>query len=188
MALNERETLKIVNGNFNERLRPIINGANTDYNPLALGRPSQTLLNAGVPDLPIEMSVQRLIDKKLQANHPFRLVSVVHMPEFLSDPIAIFQSKTRLECKVVLTEMESESVNMVVVIEINRPKGSFLINDIRSVYPKDNIVDILRWIVQDGLLEYADKEKVLNWIDKQQSNSAEVTHLIEDAVKVIKKF
>lgn len=84
--------------------------------------------------------------------------------------------------------MESESVNMVVVIEINRPKGSFLINDIRSVYPKDNIVDILRWIVQDGLLEYADKEKVLNWIDKQQSNSAEVTHLIEDAVKVIKKF
>jgi len=187
MALSDRDTLRKINGVFNERLKPLINGSNTDYNPLELGNPSSILLKVGIPNLPIEMSVQRLIDKKLQTNHPFRLVSVVHMPESLAIPIAIFQSKTRAECKVLLTDMEHEGVNFVVIIEPNRPKGKFFVNDIRSVYPKDNITDILRWIAQDGLLEYCDKEKVLNWIGKQQSNSAEVTHLIEDSVKVVNK-
>jgi len=187
MALNERAVLRQINEVFNERLKPLIKGANTDYKPLELGNPSWILLNSGIPDLPIEMSVQRLIDKKLQTNHPFRLVSVVHMPESLADPIAIFQSKTRAACKVLLTDMEYDGINIVVIIEPNKPKGNLFINDIRSVYPKDNITDILRWIAQDGLMEYADKEKVLNWIGKQQSNSAEVTNLIEDCVKLINK-
>ena len=188
MALSKREILRSINSVFNDRLKLLINGASIDYNPLELGNPSQILLNAGIPDLPIQMSVQRLIDKKSQTNHPFRLVSVVHMPESLANPIAIFQSKTRAECKVILTDMEDEGINIVVVIEINKPKSKFQINEIRSIYPKDNITDILRWIVQDGLLEYCDKEKVLNWIGKQQSNSADVTHLIEDSVKLVKKI
>ena len=154
MALSEREILRQVNSAFNDRLKFLINGANTNYNPLELGMPSQILLNVGIPNLPIEMSVQRLIDKKLQTNHPFRLVSVVHMPEFLANPIAIFQSKTRVECKVLLTDMENQGINMVVIIEPNRPKGKFLVNDIRSVYPKDNIADVLRWIARDGLISH----------------------------------
>ena len=134
------------------------------------------------------MSVQRLIDKKLQTNHPFKLVSIAHMPEYLADPVAIFQSKTRAECKVLLTDMVYEDINIVVVIQPNKLKGKILINDIRSVYPKDNITDILRWIAQDRLLEYFDKEKALNWIGKQQSNSAEVTNLIEGSTKLINKL
>ena len=179
--------LRQINDAFNERLRLLISGNNIDYRVLELGNPSPILLQAGFPDLPIQMSVQRLIDKKLQSNHPFKLVSVIHMPESLAVPVAVFQSKTRAGSKVLLTDMEHQGINIVVAIECNKEKGIALINDVRSVYPKDNIKDIFRWIVEDGLMEYHEKEKILNWIGKQQSNSAEVTSLIEDTVKLINK-
>lgn len=93
---------------FNERLKLILNGTNDNYAPLELGNPCKALINCGVPDIPIQMAVQRLVDKKLQSNHPFSLVSVVHMPDYLAEPIAVFQSKTRTDCKVILTEMEEK--------------------------------------------------------------------------------
>lgn len=163
-----------------------MSGENDNYSPLELGLPSQILLDAGFPNLKIQMAVTRLIDKKLQANHPFSLLSVVHMPELLAQLIAIFQSKGYANRKVILTEMEDNGVNLVVAIELQRPKVSYDINDIRSVYPKDNIKDILNWIVKDDLLEYADKEKILKWLGKQQSISAEVARLLKDCTKLMK--
>ena len=179
--------LKIICNIFNERLRIILSGNNDNYAPLQLGKPSRHLLDCGLPDLPIEMSVQRLIDKKLQTNHPFSLVSVVDMPEYLTTPIAIFQSKTRIDSKVILTEMEESGINFVVAIEMRRIKGNKEVNDIRSIYPKDNIKDVMRWIVEDDLMEYGNKEKVLNWLGKQQSNSAEVAKPIKDCTKIVEK-
>jgi hypothetical protein len=173
---------------FNERLVEILGGENKNYSALELGQPSDILKSAGLPDLPIQMSVQRLIDKKLQATHPFKLLSVVHMPDYIARPIAVFQSKTRKDCKVILTEMENEGANIVVVVETNKLLGKINVNSVRSVYPKDNIKDILRWVCKDGLLEYIHKQKFPNWLDKQQSISADVTQLIKDSTKIVQKF
>ena len=178
-------SLKEICNVYNERLRCLQRGTNTDYTPLELGKPSKELISCSIPNLPIQMSVQRLVDKKLQTNHPFSLVSVVHMPEYLAKPIAVFQSKTRTDCKVILTEMEDKGINMVVVIEVDKLCGKLRANSVRSVYPKDNIKDILQWIAQDDLAEYIDQEKILNWFRKQQSNSADVTKLIKDCTNII---
>lgn len=186
--VNPQRSIKEVCNAYNERLKIIINGTNNNYAPLDLGNPSKELINCGVPDIPIQMAVQRLVDKKLQSNHPFSLVSVVHMPEYLIAPIAVFQSKTRGDCKVILTEMEDKGINIVVVIEMNKLCGKQEVNSVRSVYPKDNIRDILQWTAQDRLLEYINNEKILNWFSKQQSNSADVTKLIKDCTKVIEKI
>jgi hypothetical protein len=64
-------------------------------------------------------------------------------------------------------------------------KGDIDVNDVRSVYPKDNVKDVLRWVAEDGLMEYCHKEKILDWFGKQQSISAEVTKLIGDCTKII---
>jgi hypothetical protein len=187
-ADNPKTGIRDVCNAFNERLRLILDGTNDNYAPLELGNPCKALINCGVPDIPIQMAVQRLVDKKLQSNHPFSLVSVVHMPDHLAEPIAIFQSKTRTDCKVILTEMEDKGINMVVVIEMKKLCGKQEVNSVRSVYPKDNITDVLQWIAEYGLIEYVNKEKILNWFCKQQSNSADVTKLIKDCTKVIEKM
>lgn len=186
-AYHSKINLNSICDSYNERLKKLLNDTNTDYAPLELGQPCKHLLDCGIPDLPIQISVRRLIDKKLQLNHPFSLVSVVHMPAYLREPIAVFQSKTRQDVKVILTEMEEKGINFVVAPELQKLKGSQDVNDIRSVYPKDNIKDILRWIAEDDLLEYCCKEKALNWLGKQQSNSVEVAKLIKDSVKIIQK-
>jgi len=173
---------------YNERLKVILSGKNTDYNPLELGMPSKALLGCGISNVPIQMAVLRLIDKKLQSNHPFSIASVAHMPEYLEKPIAVFQSKTRSDCKVILTEMEDKGVNIVVAVELNKLCGKLEVNSVRSVYPKDNIKDILQWICQGNLMEYVDKEKILNWFSKQQSNSADVTKLIKDCTNLVQKL
>jgi hypothetical protein len=182
---NNISILKATNDAYNNRIREIMSGENENYSPLELGYPSQILLDAGFPNLRIQIAVTRLVDKKLQANHPFSLLSVVHMPEFLAEPIAIFQSKGYADRKVILTEMEDKGVNMVVAMELQRPKVKCDVNDIRSVYPKDNIKSILNWIAKDGLLEWADNKKVLKWLGKQQSISAEVARLLEDCTKIM---
>jgi hypothetical protein len=179
------KTRRRTNDEFNARLDKIIVG-NKDYNPLELGNPCAHLLKCGIADLPIEMAIKRLVDKKLQSNHQYELLSVRNMPDYLVDPIAVFQSKTSADCKVVLTEMKENEVNFIVVIELNRTIGNRYVNSVRSVYPKQP-KDILNWII-DGLMEYCNKEKVLDWMGKQQSNSADVTRLIEDTTKLVNKF
>ncbi|HUB61655.1 MAG TPA: hypothetical protein VL978_13170, partial [Puia sp.] len=88
--------------------------------------------------------------------------------------------------KVILTDMEENGVNFVVAIELNKFCGRINANSIRSLYPKDNIKDILQWHSVYNLAEYVHKEKFLNWLGKQQSNSADVTQLIKDSTKLLK--
>jgi len=182
-----KEELRAVNSRFNERLRDIIKRDHVNNGlPLYLGMPSECLISCGIPDLPIEMSAQRLIDKKLQSNHPFNTLSVVHMPDYLSNPIAVFISKTTIGSKVILTEMQDNGVNLIVALQMNKQKRDYNINDIRSVYLKSNFTEILRWIAEDNLMEWANKQKALDWVGKQQYISAEVTQLIKDSTNVIK--
>lgn len=74
------------------------------------------------------------------------------------------------------------------VIEMQKWCGKQAVNSVRSVYPKDNISDMLQWIVSDKLLEYCNKEKILNWLSKQQSNSADVAKLIKDSTNIVQKM
>lgn len=60
-----KRELRRINNHFNLRLRDIQSGENANYSPLSLGRPGRVLLDCGMPDLPIEMAVTRLVDKKL---------------------------------------------------------------------------------------------------------------------------
>lgn len=171
---------------FNERLKELIKGTNNDFTPLDMGCPSDILLNTGLPNLPIQISVRTLIGKKHQSNHPFKLSDVTHLPEYISLPIAVFRSaSTEEDRKVILTEMQCNGCNIVVVISPNQTYKSYSVNDIRSIYPKDNFCAILQWVVDHNLLEYVHKEKFLNWLSKHQSNSDEVTQLIKDTAKII---
>lgn len=86
------------------------------------------------------------------------MTSVENLPQAIANPIAVFDSKTRIDAKVVLTELESNGDNFVVAIQVNRKVGNIEINSVRSIYPKDYVKDIYSWI-NDGLLKWVDKKK-----------------------------
>lgn len=181
--------LRTINNEFNDRLKDMLSGNNKNYKPLYFGHPSAILASCGFPDLPIEMSIDRLNEKINQKNHIFSLVEIVNLPEHIANPIAVFQSETAGNNKVILTELGSKGHNIVVAIEINKSiHNKLFVNSIRSVYPKDNVKHVLKWIVEYGLMEYVQKEKFLNWLDKQLPIAADFTRLIKETTNIVNSF
>lgn len=185
-------TISVIRGvcnTYNDRIKELLAGNRDNNKPLDLGCPGETLLSCDLPNLPIQISVSKLLEKKDQCNHAFKFIDILHLPEYIFSPIAVFRSSSTIEDrKVILTEMVCDGVNIIVVVSPNKIYNGFKINDIRSVYPKDNIKAILSWVVEHNLLEYCNKQKFLDWLGKQRSNSAEVTRLIEETAKVIQEM
>lgn len=183
---DQSTTQEQTNDRFNDELSRQIDGTLPKGHIYDLGMPSDTLLNAGLPNLPIEMAASRLSDKSMQENHPFDLSEIRNLPKAIQSPMAIFRSATRLGSFVVMTEIEHHGRNFVVAIQANRRKGRIEVNSIRSVYPKNNN-QIANWVTE-GLLEYADKKRMVEWLSKQRSNSADVRKLFNHATNIIQNF
>lgn len=192
------ESIVDTNRRFNEKLRQQIDGNLPKGHVYELGRPGRVLRSTGIPDLPIELAASRLgkkASKDYESNHPFELESVMDLPKAIQHPIAVFESKTKAGSKVIMVELKDRNGNnFVVAMNTNVPKNRFSkasiqINDIRSIYPKDNVKDIVNWINRGDLLRYADKKKIEDWITQQRSNSAEVEiQNLDVAAKVVENF
>jgi len=198
-AVREERVLQQVNAQFNAELQSQKEGRLRKGHVYNLGMPSAFLRSAGVADLPMQLTAQRLAtkaDKDYKNDHPFDLTDVKNLPKALAAPIAVFDSGTVGGTKVVLTELEDrKGNNFVVILRLDKIKGKkaldVKVNSVRSIYPKDNVQGILKWINEDHLLVAVDEKKAINWIGKQRSNSADVTktaNSFDDAAKVIKGF
>lgn len=165
-----------INGRFNKELQQQIEGVLAKGHVYQLGNPNSILRSAGIPDLPIELSANRLAQKsstEYESNHPFNLKSIQDLPEALANPIAVFDSRKKNGGKVILTELTEGGDNFVAAIQVRRSDSSRRIevdvNSIRSLYPKDRKNGIIEW-VNEGLLKWVDKEKASNFISTQWPN------------------
>nr|DAS21044.1 MAG TPA: ParB ddrB-like ParB superfamily domain [Caudoviricetes sp.] len=177
-VLSLQETSDAINARFNEELKEQIEGTLPKGHIYSLGMPSNALRSAGVPNLPIEVTARRLATKASQAyhsEHPFELSDIQDLPKAIAHPIAVFDSSTREDSTVVLTELQdSRGVNFVVALRVVRSSVSrsleIDVNGIRSIYPKDRVTSILQWITSGKML-WVDKKKALSWITRQLSNA-----------------
>jgi hypothetical protein len=182
-----------MNERFNNELEAQINGNLPKGHIYQLGRPGDILRNAGIPDLPIEVNADVLALKASQNyGHPFELSEIKDLPNAIQDPIMVFDSKTRNGSKVILTELQSKSVNFVVAMEMNH-KGKYNknteINSIRSVYPKNRLLEVISNWCDIGLLRYVNKEKASALTTQLQSNSADVAVKAEAYMyNIVKNF
>ncbi len=79
--MTEQEIIQ-VNESFNKQLQQQIAGTLPAGHVYNLGDPSDILIEAGLPNLPIEMASRRLVNKAMQENHPFD--SKHTLPQFTS--------------------------------------------------------------------------------------------------------
>jgi hypothetical protein len=182
----QQDELEAVNQRFNAELQRQIGGKLPLGYIYQLGMPNNILQSADIPNLPIEMAASRLNDKSMQENHPFDLSEVRDLPRAIQNPLAVFRSATHIGSFVIMTEIEHKGKNYVVALEANRKRENIEVNSIRSVYPKNNR-QVANWI-NEGLTNYAHKPKMLEWLTKQRSNSADVSKPFIEATKVIQTF
>ena len=217
MVSNKNIEIEVYNNKFNEKLQRQIETGKPDgiYD---LGYPSDFLLKAGIPDLPIELAASRLSDKANQENHPFNLSEVRDLPRAIQYPLAVFDSATTEGSFVILTELKQGDKNFVVAIETSRSAERITVNSIRSIHPRTTS-NVINWI-NSNLIRYANKNQMLQWIEdkqemssgtfgstptnsvqelkpsmrkrigifKQQSNSADVKNSILEAAKIIQNL
>ena len=181
--------VKKANDRFNEELELQVKGELEEGHVYKLGMPSEILLSTGVPNLPIQMSAQRLEDKATKSGHNFDIAEVKDLVNAIQKPIAIFEYGDRNKSQNLIVEIQKDGKNFIIGLSLNPVvKGKALeINSVRNVFPKDN-AEWLNWISQNKLL-YADKEKIQALIDKQQTNLADVNYLnLDDVAKKVKDF
>ena len=181
--------VKKANDRFNEELEMQVKGELEEGHVYKLGMPSDILLSTGVPNLPIQMSAQRLKDKATKFGHNFDIAEVKDLVNAIQKPIAIFEYGDRNKSQNLIVEIQKDGKNFIIGLSLNPVvKGKALeINSVRNVFPKDN-AEWLNWISQNKLL-YADKEKIQALIDKQQTNLADVNYLnLDDVAKKVKDF
>ena len=175
-----------INKKFNEELLKQIEGLLPKYHTYQLGMAGVVLQSVQIPDLPIELRASRLSDKAVQKEHPFDLREIMDLPKVIQNPLAIFRSATHLKHYIIMTELEHGDENFIVALQLNKCKKNDEINSIRSIYSKNN-KQIINWI-DDGLLEYTDKLRTVEWISKQRSNSADVRKLLNRVAKIVQNF
>lgn len=189
--LSERELpLSTLNSGFNEELRRYREGAMDSNEMFHLGGP-QGVMRMFLPDLPIVMR-QRILNKGSVRKHNVAIEALADMPIHLSHPIFVFKRSDN--ALGVLTDMQDrDGKNVCVAIELKRQiqdGGEILeVNDIRSVHGR-NVADIVYPIVQNGTLEWVDKEKGLAYLS---SASRYVQQEIDkqdliNATKVVENF
>ena len=174
-----------VNNRFNEELQQQIDGTLPVGHVYQLGMPSPVLRAAGIPVLPIELSAERLENKSKQENHPFDLSGILNLPQAIQNPIAVFDSTKKNGTTVVLTELkDSNGNNFVAAIRVakdaSRRTNQIEINDIRSLYPKDNVNGVLDWI-NGGLLKWVNKEKASAFLEEPRSQFTQKSSKKTDA-------
>ncbi|GHV64490.1 hypothetical protein FACS1894199_02860 [Bacteroidia bacterium] len=187
ILLMENKDLEAVNRNFNEQLQQQIAGTLPKQHTYTFGNASEVLQSADIPNLPIELQAYRLSDKSMQENHPFDLSELLDLPKAIHNPLAVFRSATHVGSFVIMTEIEHYDRNFVVALMANKSKGNIEINDIRSIHYRQSNSHIANWI-NENLLNYADKRRMVEWFSKQRYNSAEVRKPFNHAAKVIENF
>jgi hypothetical protein len=176
---------------FNRELQMQIDGTLPINHTYSLGRPSGILLAAGLPDLPIELRASLLKTKssvRYVKAHPFRLEALKNLPCFLQNPVMVFDSQTMAGSKVVLIDLKSGNVNFVAAIRLKYSPGSdktvrAKVNSIRSIYPKDKVNDIFKWICS-GLLRYAEKKKASLFFKELHSQGAQTSFKKSNAFRL----
>lgn len=187
--IRKEATVNNINDIFNNELQQQIDGVLPEGHIYQMGRPGKILLSTGVPDLPVQMSASRLMQKATSYGHDFDLSEVKDLVKALQNPIAVFAYGNKTKAQNIIIPLQKDGKNFIVGLSLKPTvNGKTLeINSIRNVFPKNNS-EWLNWISQGKAL-YLDKEKIQALIDQQRTILADVDYLDLDSVaKIVKKF
>lgn len=187
--ISKEAAVNNINDTFNNELQQQIDGVLPEGHIYKMGKPGKILLSTGVPDLPVQMSASRLMQKATSYGHDFDLSEVKDLVKALQNPIAVFAYGNKTKAQNIIIPLQKDGKNFIVGLSLKPTvNGKTLeINSIRNVFPKNNS-EWLNWISQGKAL-YLDKEKIQALIDQQRTILADVDYLDLDSVaKIVENF
>lgn len=129
--------------------------------PVAIGDTSAALQAAGLPAG--ELRTSPAVLAKVVFDHGVPKSMLKRIPELLESPVMVFASDSVAGRYVAVTSEMVRGQPLVVAISPEETRGARTFNFVPSLYPKDDLRAIQRWL-NDGKLRYLDKEQSPQWL------------------------
>ncbi len=116
----------------------------------------------------LPMYINQAVIKKATATtgrkhyHEISVELLKQLPKQIHDAIMVFDSLTRPDSLVIMTELMHKDESVVVTVHLSARQENHVINDIASVYSRGRDSDFVKWI-EKGALRYINKQKALSW-------------------------
>ena len=99
--------------------------------------------------------------------HNLTMDDVRAVPDLPADPIMVFKSRRREDSYVFFTERkDSKNRSIIILIAVNKRKGRIIINEITSMYGRNNEIDYVYSNAEGGYLVYMDEKRTKEWEKK----------------------
>ncbi|MBP5480001.1 MAG: hypothetical protein J6Y15_11650, partial [Bacteroidaceae bacterium] len=177
------EHIEKANKKFNEEIDKFTIPDADKFN-FKLGRPSETLIAAGVADKPILLYGNKLA-KKI-GKHGFKAEDLKDLPKKMENPIAVFNNYGNDDNRSILTELTTSQGNVLVAVNVGKNNYADF-NIVASAFGKgqDKVID---WFKR-GYATYIDKKKALNYLYSSAPIAATPNNKeLYDAANVVKSF
>lgn len=187
---NIRFSLKQTNDKFNSELKSYVeNGVLPENSRFELGFPSDILLSAGFPKLPISMRVSLLNKKAGMERHPFSPTDLYNLADAIQKPLAIFEY-TKPNMRNLIVGLTKGEKHFLIGVTLDYRKGDLAVNSISGLFPKENH-EWIKWIQDGKAIRIDKKDKVLSLINSLRTNPEEAERIglnLDSAAKIIKDF
>ena len=135
------------------KIPPVMKILNIDDNPIEI---QYSTLNKIVRDNPLYPNDEQ--------GHKLSIDDIYAIPSQLADPVMVFKSRTRSDSFVFFTERKDrENRSILIPLAVNKKKGRIIINEITSMYGRNNEIDFVKSNIDENNLIYADKKRSLDW-------------------------
>ena len=118
--------------------------------PIGICQTPPVLQTLGAPDVP--MTIRSSVLGKAIHKHGLSAELLKHLPAQLYDPALIFESDTKTNALVVMTELTSGGKGVAVAIHLGVQCGRQMVNAIASVHARE-AAQFAYWM-KEGLLRY----------------------------------
>lgn len=140
---------------------------------ITVGKIPPVMKVLGFPDNPIEIQHSTL-SKAMRPipqgypneaqGHALTIDDIYSIPEQLADPVMVFKSRTRDDSYVFFTERkDSQNRTILIPMAVNKHKGRIVINEITSMYGRNNETDFVKSNIEEDNLIYVDKKRSTEW-------------------------
>ncbi|MCG9045080.1 MuF-C-terminal domain-containing protein [Laribacter hongkongensis] len=159
------DKLKDAAGRLRRAAENITNGVPISNQPIDFGETPYILQKLGAKALPLEMRDPKKLlqivksEGQREDGHGLSADVLSQIPYALHDPLAVFASATHENALVVVTELKDGKGNPVVTaIHLSKKAKWHEINQVASIYGKDNAATAFpKWVQSGGLLYVNDK-------------------------------
>lgn len=116
--ISKEAAVNNINDTFNNELQQQIDGVLPEGHIYKMGKPGKILLSTGVPDLPVQMSASRLMQKATSYGHDFDLSEVKDLVKALQNPIAVFAYGDKTKAQNIIIPLQKDGKNFIVGLSL----------------------------------------------------------------------